>query len=359
MSKNDFKLFKFLVLCLILLGLASAVQNVKLPKFVFIPNASPTPTVVPRLSYIPQFVLISFDGSKSVDLWKDLRAFKEEMRKEGKALNFTHFINAAYFLTQDTRSFYMGPHHSPGQSDVGISAGIEDIRARIREINLAIADGDEIAPHTTGHFSGRYWSKEDWKNEFSSFDAIMFGLEKLYPNSELPSLNLKREDIIGFRAPYLDISPGLYETLHEFNYKYDTSEIGIGNEWPKKDEAGMWRIPLGTLSLGESRIPVLAMDYNLYVYHSNAADVMRRDMTQWQRSYDEMLAAWREYFIRNYSGSRAPVLMGYHFGQWNDGLYWEVMKNFTREVCGKPEVHCGTFKELIKYLEEYGVPKRE
>ena len=355
MSKDDFKIFSFLVLCIILLGLASAVMQVQItfgPK----PKAPEAPA---RLSYIPQFVLISFDGSKSIDLWKDLRSFKDEMKKEGMRLNFTHYINTAYFLTKDTRNFYTGPGQAIGQTNIGISDGIEDISARIDEVNLAIADGDEIAPHTTGHFSGRGWSREDWKNELDSFNAILFGLDNLYPDAALPPLNLKPTDIAGFRAPYLDISTGLYEALPELGYKYDTSEVGIGDAWPTKDARGLWHIPLGTLYLGPQKIPVLAMDYNLYMRNSQAQDIMKKETEEWKHAYAEMLMGWREYFDRNYNGVRAPVLMGYHFGQWNDGLYWEVMKDFSRQVCGKPEVHCGTFKELVEYMEEYGVPKKE
>lgn len=312
-----------------------------------------------RLTYIPQFVLISFDGSKSIDLWKDLRAFKEEIKASGKRLNFTHFMNTAYFLTAETRNLYTGPRHSAGYTDIGVSDGIEDIRARINEVNLAVLDGDEIAPHTTGHLSGRGWSKEEWETELISFTTILFGLGILYPEANLPVLNLKPEDIWGFRAPYLDISTGLYEALPTLGYKYDTSEVGIGNDWPSRDGAGLWRIPLGMLYVGPFRVPVLAMDYNLYMHHTQAQDTLRKGTPEWKVAYTEMLEAWREYFNRNYSTGRAPVLMGYHFGKWNDGLYWEVMKEFSREVCGKLEVHCGTFKELIQYMEEYGVPKTQ
>jgi hypothetical protein len=357
MSKNDLKIFNLLVLCIILLGLASAVQNVKFLPIIFKKKEVPPPPPPERLTYIPQFVLISFDGGRDNKLWNDLRVFREEMKSVGKRINYTYFFNTAYLLTPETHNFYVGPNGS-GQTNIGNASNVEDIRLRLMEMNKAIAAGDEIAPHTTGHFSGRYWTKDEWRNELDSFDAILFGVDKLYPDANLPKLNLKPEDVIGFRAPYLDKSPGLYEMLHENpRYKYDTSEIAEGDAWPTRDAQGLWHIPLGTLYVGQYKSPVLAMDYNLYVRDSQAQDWFTKDSEAWTKMHDEQLTAWLEYFNRNYTKNRAPVLMGYHYGQWNDGVYWSVMKDFAREVCGKPEVVCGTFKDLIKYLEEYGVPK--
>ena len=40
-----------------------------------------------------------------------------------------------------------------------------------------------------------------------------------------------------------------------------------------------------------------------------------------------------------------------HFSQWNDGIYWEAMKEFARKVCDLPNVRCSTFSDLVKYME--------
>ncbi len=356
MSTNDFKIFNFLVLCIILIGLASALEKVHITfmpapkKVVQPPSAAP---------FIPQFVLISFDGSKSIETWKDLAAFKDEMRAAGKPLHMTYFINAAYFLTGDTRHLYTGPNQEVGKTNIGIADGVEDIRQRIIEVNTAVADGDEIASHTTGHFSGSSWTMAQWEEELGTFSKIFFGLNAIYPDAHLPKLNLTPADVIGFRAPYLDKSPGLYEALHDLHARYDSSEVSSNNGWPTKDAQGMWHIPLGTISLGPRHVRTIAMDYNIYVHDTEAKSILKKDSPEWQAVYGDTLASFRDYFNHNYHSSRAPVLIGYHFSQkWNDGVYWEVMKNFAREVCGRPEVRCGTFKELVKYLDLNGVPKR-
>ncbi len=352
MSKNYFKILYSLLLCITLLGFASAL-TVEIP-------AVPSPPPHAPLPYIPQFVLISFDGSKSVDIWKNIRLFKDEIMATGKSLNVTHFINAAYFLTKETKNLYQGPGHERGKSNIGFSDDLESLRVRIEEVNKAIADGDEIASHTVGHFSGASWTKDKWFQEFTSFDKIIFGLPAIYSDKNFPKLALHRSDIIGFRAPFLDRSSGLYEALHEAHFAYDASEIGSDNlAWPFKDSRGMWHIPLGTIALGKNRSRVLAMDYNILMHHSHGKNTtMKKGTPEWTTAYDDTLAAFLAYFNENYTHTRAPVLVGYHFEEWNDGVYWEVLKEFASQVCGKPEVKCGTFKELVGYMDQYGVPKK-
>lgn len=362
MRKDNHKILYSFLFCIVLLFILSTIPFIKI---IFSPSPpeKKQATVPPPLDYIPQFVLISFDGSKSVDIWKDIRLFKEEINSKQsdskqKRLNFTHFINAAYFLTDDTKNIYKGPDKAIGKSNIGVSEDIEHIKTRIFEINQALADGDEIAPHTVGHFSGKDWTKDQWMEELASFDRIIFGLDMIYPDAHLPELNLSRNDIVGFRAPYLDKSPGLYDALREKHFLYDTSEIGTGDDWPTKDANGLWHIPLGIIFIGDRKTKILAMDYNIFMRDTQVKNILKKGTSAWNKVHDETLAAFMEYFNKSYKGNRAPVLMGYHFQNWNDGVYWEVMKDFAREVCGKPEVRCATFQELVKYMEMNGVPKK-
>jgi hypothetical protein len=364
MSKNDFKIFNSLILCILLLGIASALKQVKVApprSHQAEVTSTPTPTLTPtpapvRLSYIPEYVLVSFDGSRSVDIWRKIRELKASLKSENKSMNVTHFMNAAYYLTGEAENLYQAPGQERGKSNIGFSENFEQMKLRIGELNLAIADGDEIAVHTVGHFSGLHWSKEDWLQELNSFNSILLGLDKIYPGKDLPKINLKPSDIVGFRAPYLDHDQHLYEALHELpGYRYDSTEVAVHSDaWPTKDAHSLWHIPLGTMYRDGRN--VLAMDYNWYAQDSKAVDSLVKGTPEWQADYDKTLAGLRAYFKQNYESTRAPVLVGYHFEGWNDGVYWEVLKTFVRETCGKPEVRCGTFKELVDYMEKNGVP---
>jgi hypothetical protein len=359
MKKTDIQIFSFLVVCIILLGIGSALQTIHI-KFEPRPSgtSSPTPQATSTISYIPQFVLISFDGSKSIQIWEDIHKLKEEIKASSTPITVTHFINTAYFLTNETRNQYQGPGEAVGKTNIGIAEGVDDIHARINEVNRAVAEGDEIAVHTVGHFSGLHWKQNEWNQELVDFDKILFGLDAMYPTASLPKLNLKPEDIIGFRAPYLDHDANLYVALHKLpNYRYDSSEVvRYADTWPKKDASGLWHIPLGTMTIGKNNSQILAMDYNLYFRDSKAKDTIKKGTPEWTQIYEDTLNAFRGYFNKNYTHNRAPVLVGYHFEKWNDGVYWEAMKTFAKETCGKPEVECGTFKDLVTYLDMHGAP---
>jgi hypothetical protein len=92
------------------------------------------------------------------------------------------------------------------------------------------------------------------------------------------------------------------------------------------------------------------MDYNFYIADSHAKNILKRGTPQWQKDHDEMLATYLAYFNKNYHSNRAPIFIGHHFSEWNDGLYWDVMKETAREVCGKPYVRCATYWETENYL---------
>src|ERR1700759_2357249 len=42
----------------------------------------------------PQFVVLAFDGSKSLGMWQETRKFAKDMTAAGKPVKFTYFINA-------------------------------------------------------------------------------------------------------------------------------------------------------------------------------------------------------------------------------------------------------------------------
>src|SRR6185436_20628859 len=93
------------------------------------------------------------------------------------------------------------------------------------------------------------------------------------------------------------------------------------------------------------------MDYSIFMLQSDGQNTLEHNNADWQQSHDDLLQAYRNYFYARYYGNRAPVFIGHHFSKWNDGLYWEVMKDFAREVCGLADVRCTTHRSLADYLD--------
>lgn len=314
----------------------------------------------PRVKYdvsssTPQFVLFSFDGSKSVDMLKETLSFAQKMQKENKPLHFTYFINAAYFLTKDTAPLYQPPGEPRGTSRIGFSDSVQDIELRMKAFNEAYVGGNEIGSHSVGHFDGSTWTFDQWKQEFDSFASIMSNVQKNNPSSHVDA-PLFLSNIRGFRAPNLGINDSLHKTLKEFNFSYDASDSASIDVWPKKDTYGVWHIPLGIVFLGENKNPIIAMDYTLWMRQSGAKDIARKGTLLWDNYANELEKAYMDYFDTNYNNNRGPIVIANHFSKWNDGVYWEAMKKFAENVCGRPQVRCVTFQNLVDYLNTKGAP---
>jgi hypothetical protein len=281
--------------------------------------------------------------------------FERQMQVKGKSLRFTYFINAAYFLTKDNATLYQGPGQARGTSNIGFSSTTADIALRVKTFNLALAEGNEVGSHSAGHFDGAAWSYDDWRQEFASFASLMSTVQQNNPSQQIDA-PIFLTNIHGFRAPYLGVNDNLYKVLGEFHFTYDTSGIGPMDAWPHKDIYGVWHIPLGTIFVGSGHSPVVAMDYNLFKHQSDAKETAVKGTIVWNTYFDEVLNAYMDYFNTNYQGNRAPIVIGEHFSKWNNGVYWEALKTFADYVCGRPQVRCVTYKELVDYLNQNGTP---
>ena len=308
-------------------------------------------------SSTPQFVILAFDGSKSVEMMGETLDFEQKLQAEGKPLKFTYFINAAYFLTQNSASLYQAPGEPRGTTKIGFSNSAQDIAQRVAAFNKAFSLGNEIGSHTVGHFDGSRWSSSDWKQEFTSFQTLMAGVQQNNSSVHIDAPQFLAS-MHGFRAPNLGYNAQLYQALADFRFAYDASQVGAPTAWPHKDSFGVWHIPLGTIFLDANKTPAVAMDYSLWVHQSGAKNIAKKDTPLWNSYFLSVKNAYENYFDKNYTGTRAPVVIGNHFSKWNDGVYWEAMKAFAEEECGKPHVHCTTYDELVSYLNTEGVPAK-
>jgi hypothetical protein len=295
----------------------------------------------------PQFVAIAFDNCTELDRWKELADFAAAVNKDGDRLHFTFFTSGVNLVADADRNIYEGPGQRRGYSRIGFGGTADDVRARVDYINELYRNGHEIASHAVGHFSGRGWSAGMWTTELKSFRDI---LDRVGPNNGLGGdvkFVFRASDVIGFRAPYLDHSPGLYAALRESGFRYDTSGDSAADGWPEKIY-GIWRFNLARLRLHDSGRRTLSMDYNFFVAQSHAAvDLRRHDQFR-----DQVLQTYLDYFRANYSGNRAPLHIGHHFFDYQAGAYKEAMKAFALAVCGLPEVRCTTYAALADYLEQ-------
>lgn len=375
-------------------------KNAKTPGKV---SASPWPIDVPETAAPsapkaprpPQFVMLAFDGSKSIDMWKETRQYTKDLEARGMNARFIYFINPAYliasknkkmYVPQWNRAIYDAPQVGPGVSAIGFACGAaptkelcdRELANRQDQISLAYTEGHEIASHAVGHFDAdggraggkKYlpWSVADWRSEHKQFFDLLFnalGIQGIRPlNNGRTGLAFGRAQITGFRAPQLGRGIGFDQALAEQNFVYDTSRQAEPNYWPERLVATRaWNFPLASIpmyrpvgghlvSIGHS----LAMDYNFCASQTqHETGKVTGDCKTFpgitQRLRDEMYQSYMQYFMKLYTGNRAPIQIGHHFSKWNNGAYWDAMRMFTESVCGLPEVRCVTYQEYVAWLE--------
>lgn len=301
-----------------------------------------------------QYVLMAFDGSYEPKMWKATMNFSDTMKASGKTVKFTYFVSGVYYLAEANRFLYHEPSRGKGRSAIGWGDDAADIKERVRLTDLAFMKGHEIASHANSHYSGDQWSEAQWTSEISQFYKILFSalsLNGIAADPALPTgLHFTKKEVIGFRAPLLGVSAGLWPTLKKMGFRYDTSKTSPSNYWPKKNSYGTWNFPLAELRIAGTAKRVLSMDYNFYYQQSGG-----QPNPSLAKTYeDQMFKTYMNYFNSNYNGNRAPVHIGHHFSLWNGGAYWKAMQRFASAVCGQPEVKCVTYTELMKALEKTG-----
>lgn len=297
------------------------------------------PPAPPAPAKPKQIVIISFDSAREISQWQRSRALAKRT-----GAHFTYFLSCVFLLSQQTRAEYTAPGKSAGKSNIGFAASKQEVAERLDQIGLAALEGHDIASHGCGHFDGKDWSKADWLKEFASFERI---LENAYAINGIAPEPAGWRDIahavIGFRAPYLSTSKGLYEALPQAGYHYDASGVSKGPVEPPTSR-GITRFSLPEIPEGPSSRPVIAMDYNLFVRHSGGFERPSGATEFTERSYE----AFRAAFDAQYQGKRIALELGFHFTQMNNGAYWDALERFAGEVCVKADVECISFRDYVQ-----------
>ncbi|MFD1746077.1 polysaccharide deacetylase [Rhizobium helianthi] len=294
-----------------------------------------------------QLVMISFDGAGSNPLWERSRTIAKRVNAR-----FTYFLSCTLVIDRARAKTYQAPGQRPGKSNIGFAQTKEEALTRLDHVWQAKQEGHEIASHTCGHFDGRHWTKADWQMEMRNFRSILSSAwADLGAPEKEPSgwRDFVKNDIKGFRAPYLSTSDALEDAEHAEGFTYDGSGISMGPMLPEKqNKVLMFGLPL--IPEGPERRNIIAMDYNLFIRHSAGVENPSRSAEFEERAY----AAFRAAFDRQYAGERIPLQLGFHFVEMNGGAYWRAMERLATEVCAKPDVACVTYGEAIRQLSERG-----
>lgn len=306
----------------------------------------------------PQFILISFDGSKSHNFWRETLSLANDV--DGQ---FSYFISGVYFLKKQDRTNYLPPQKRPGASDIGFADNSdEDLLKRTDYIWQALSAKKpmDIGSHVNGHFNGQLWTYEDWTQEFKEFHKLVERIFSLYPQLQSTYQNnwaqSLRESLKGFRAPLLAQNSATQQVLKDFNYSYDASQM-LKNTWPYPMNSGVWNLGLSRIKFLGTKKDTVAMDYNI-LYGQCNGQFNPKDSGECSTLSPELLKyfeaqtyySYVNAFLNSYYGNRSPISIGHHFSLWNKGIYWKALQKFILNVCTQPEVKCITHKAMIDWL---------
>jgi hypothetical protein len=120
--------------------------------------------------------------------------------------------------------------------------------------------------------------------------------------------------------------------------------------WPVKD-AGLWRFAAQEVPVPGRGVEVPATDQGFLSVQSGTPVTGAPDPQQnaaWGRQMHDGLIAG---FDRAYNGNRAPLFVSSHLESWNGGVYLKAVEDTVREVCGRPDVRCVSYKQLADWLD--------
>lgn len=324
--------------------------------------------------------MLAFDNCQENQSWSQVSALLDELNQAStEPVHFTFFLSAVGLMTDAAKNAYIDPMGREGKANIDFGGKSEDVLKRIAWINKVRAEGNEIASHAVGHFSGKDWTVEQWRHEFEQYDYILNHLIEVNhftgEQAERAKLSFKPEDLVGFRAPYLDGGERLNTVLEEQHFLYDTSNTDQGENplsWPRKyaKAPALWNFGLTfittPIAMPAAHDPkhekprevkpshVIAMDYNWCYRQTGGCPDKDPYAADEDEDAEQVLAGYLTQFAANYNGNRAPLNIGHHFQPYRGGAYNRIFFRFAKAVCGLPEVRCATYSELAAYLQSAG-----
>ncbi len=300
----------------------------------------------------PQFIVVSFDGVGWHEKWQHWFDVATKV-----PFHFTGFLSGTYMLSDETKTVYQGPGHSPGNSSINWNSAT-DLPVEIADLNKAYTGGNEIGTHFNGHFcagaepSGNSWTTADWNNELDQFFALVKNMKANNPGVTMPDLVFDGSMVKGERTPCLEgHAEDLLPALIAHNMTYDSSFTRHGISWPKKSpQNGIWALGMAEFPIHGTDHFQITMDYNFYYTQRNAdskgvtPEQSAGDAAQVQATYDDMYNA-------TYNGNRAPLILGNHFNAWNNDAYETALTNFVLATCGNPDTYCVPFRDVIAWMD--------
>ena len=262
-----------------------------------------------------------------------------------------------------------------------------------RQWRAALEAGHEVGLHTHNHPHGTLYDSEQWSEEIATCRGW---LTKPFHSERAgdPSVGLgaRTSDLIGFRAPYLELGLPLFAALRDQGIQYDCSveegfeEIyhGRNMNWPYRVEpldgssnsgGELWEIPAYAFIVppdeecGKYGVePGLRQRLQQVQDYFDPADgkITGFDWNLWVAfgmTRQEVLATAKYTLDQRLAGNRAPFTFGAHSDIYSD-LYEgatanssaserrQALEEILNYALSKPEVRVVSAKQILDWLRD-------
>jgi hypothetical protein len=337
-----------------------------------------------EVSQVPMFVTMGFDDNGHSGLIKDqgLEGMEWATQFFSSLQNHTGNSNSATFDGESgTCSFYHSTQYICGGSD--------EPSELVRESwKNALDAGHGIGCHTHNHKDGSQFSVGDWKNEI---DECLENLTKPF-SKEVGDFGIgaKKDEIIGFRTPFLAYNDNTFIAVKDTGFSYDCSleegsqpnQDGTNFFWPytldegapgnlydsENDDdielvapqAGLWEFPAHAVICPPDELcekygvekgfrakMKLAQPEYFSVEDGKITGLDYNCLAEFNMNKTEWLATLKYTLDLRLTGNRAPLTFGGHTDVYATGY----------DIC--PNITIAERREVIEQFFGYALTKKD
>lgn len=330
-----------------------------------------------KVEQVPQFVSIGFDDNSYVEEMDWIAEYAKGLKNPAGSGN-----SATYDSTPVTFTFFPNSKYT------------EEAGEAWKKLYDA---GHEIGNHTDSHPHGAVidWSQgtftptlktEEWDQEIDTCAEALAGL------------GIAKDDMTGFRTPFLEYTNYTFESVHKKGFAYDCSIEegfqegldGTNHYWPytldngspgdkvvatfiggREEVAsypGLWELPVYVLILPPDEKceeygiePGFREKINGYKSYLEGSDwkITGFDYNLWFTDSEEPMMTPAEFTgVLKYnldlrlSGNRAPFMLGAHIDLYETAERREALEAFIEYALSKPEVRFVNMSQILAWLND-------
>lgn len=352
-----------------------------------------------KVEDVPMFVTMGFDDNghsglispEKIEGMNWASTFFSSLKNSGDGNEKT------FDKTNGSCSFYYTTQYISGES--------EEPAKLVRESWFnAVKAGHGIGCHTDHHYEGGEFSKDQWKNEI---ETCLDKLTTPYSTEDntTAGVGAKREDIIGFRTPFLEYNDNTFKAVKDAGFIYDCSieegfaidQDGRNFYWPYtldegapgniyssaiesdlekvSPQKGLWEFPAyaiitppddlcekyGVESGFRDRIKLRDEEDCFSVLDGKITGFDYNALVSFKMNKQEWLATLKYTLDLRLDGNRAPMLYGGHTDVYADGYdicpnitveeRREVLEAFFTYAISKPEVRVVKIEDILEWMK--------